>query len=258
MLRAVCDRRSRGGLHCLRKRANIRGKRSHKRIRDGNQEHRPAGHRLCGFRGAVRDLRNCPSRLSDGGEYADAAAERGGARHSRARHGDRRDRSRHRHIADCGAGCAAGTGAADGAGRPLASNLAGRRLRIDRSVRPRQRMADRLCRGALAVHDTGLRIVSRRPRTGRLVQARRRAMEPGARRIRTSRTGQSARHPDAGRDVCTRLHRGCLPAAADPARRLYLCNRRQSQRRARHRHSDPSHHRAAICHGGADRHAPPA
>ena len=38
---------------------------------------------------------------------------------------------------------------------------------LTRGVRPRQRMADRLCRGALAVHDTGVRIVSRRPRAGR-------------------------------------------------------------------------------------------
>ena len=62
-----------------------------------------------------------------------------------------------------------------------------------------------------------------------LVQARRRAMEPGARRLRTPRTGQSARHPDAGRDVRARLHRGRLPAAADPARRLHLRDRRQSR-----------------------------
>ena len=130
----------------------------------------------------------------------------------------------------------------DGHSLPL---LARAGLCADGGVRPRQRLADRLCRGALAVHDAGVRTVSRRPRPGRAVRARRRAVEPGARRLRASGPGQSARHPDAGGDVRARLHRGRLPAAANPARRLHLCDRRQSQRRARHRHPDPS--RSSCC-----------
>ena len=46
-------------------------------------------------------------------------------------HGDRRDRARHRYFAGCSVGGAAGTGAADGAGRPLAADLARRGLRAD-------------------------------------------------------------------------------------------------------------------------------
>ena len=122
----TCDR-----LHWFPKRANICGKRTKKRSRDGNQEPRAAGNRICGFRGAVRRLRGYPARLFDHREHADAAAERGGARHPRPRDGDRGDRARHRHFADRGAGGAAGAGAADGAGRPFAADLAGRGLCAD-------------------------------------------------------------------------------------------------------------------------------
>ena len=55
-----------------------------------------------------------------------------------------------------------------------------------------------------------------------------------------------------------RVHRGGIPAATDPARRLYLRHRRQSLWRAGHRHSDPADHRAAICAGRADRLRSPA
>ena len=46
-----------------------------------------------------------------------------------------------------------------------------------------QRLADRLCRSAVAVHDAGFGVVPRRPRPGGFVQARRGAVEPGPRRL---------------------------------------------------------------------------
>ena len=105
----------------------------------------------------------------------------------------------------------------------------------------------------IAVHHAGVGVVSRRSRSGRAVQARRGAVELGARRIREAWTGQSVRHTDADRDVRAVLRRGSILSAADAARRLYLRDRRQSQRRAGHGHPDPSHHRTAICARGANR-----
>ncbi len=166
-------------LHSQSKRANIAGKRPRtQRSRDGDQERRTAGNRVRGFRRSFYCLRDCAARLPHHRKYADAAAKRGGARHSGPRHGDRRDRPRHRHFADRGFGGSTGACAPNGTGRPHASDFPRRSVCADDGIRPREWMADRLRRGAVAVHDAGLRSVPRRPRSSRALQARRRPMEP--------------------------------------------------------------------------------
>ena len=75
------------------------------------------------------------------------------------------------------------------------------RARAGAGLRARQRLADRLCRGAVAVHNAGVGPVPRRPRTGRAVSPRRGAMEPAARSLRLVRPRHAGRRADAGRDV---------------------------------------------------------
>ena len=72
---------------------------------------------------------------------------------------------------------------------------------LDDCLRPRQRLADRLCRSPFAVCDAGDRPVARRARADRTVPARRRAMEPGHGRLRAARTGHHSRHSDVDLDV---------------------------------------------------------
>ena len=93
----------------------------------------------------------------------------------------------------------------------------------------------------------------RRARTGGSVSARRRAVEPGHGWLRAARAGLDPRRSDADRDVRDRLRRRGAVAAPDALGRLYLRDRRQSQRRARDRHSVAADHRPAIRAGRADR-----
>ena len=147
-----------------------------------------------------------------------------------------------------------GPGAADGAGRALAARRVRCRARAGAGVRPRQRLADRLRRGAVALHHARVGPLSRRARPGRAVSPRHRAVEPAARCVRLDRPRHAGRRADAGDHVRRGRAAGELLPAQDPARHLRLRDRRQPVRRAHHRNPDPPGDRAAVRARGADRH----
>ena len=192
----------------------------------------PTGDRVRDLRADVRRLRAVSARLSHRVEHARPAAERGDPRHPRPGHGDRRHRPRHRHLDGRGAGGAGGPGAADGARRPFAADGLRCRARAGARLRPGQRLADRLCRGAVAVHHARLGPVPRRARAGGAVPARHRAMEPAARRLCMDRARHVGRRSDAGDRVRRRRAAGVVLPAQD-ATRAPMSTRSATTRSAR-------------------------
>ena len=137
-----------------------------------------AGDRIRGLRRPVHCVLSLPSGVPQRRQYADAAAERRCARHSRPRDGDRGAGPRNRHFPDRNARGTAGPRLANGAGRPRSAGLDRRCACVGDRLWARQWLAYRLCGRAVAVRDAGDRPVPCRAWTGVPLPARRRAVEP--------------------------------------------------------------------------------